>query len=115
MAKEATYASLVRVQALAPSQNESKASDESASEASSEIVRKLTSYAAEEEAGFDRQRNRDDYNNHKALGLLKVSYSSLGTPGAWVWYYVALLFACLLGGKFAATVTSYDASLLTTV
>ncbi|KAK4184955.1 Leptomycin B resistance protein pmd1 [Podospora australis] len=105
IAQDGAYARLVRVQDLAVQGTDSSISDSDAEERDAadddakkqpvELTKTMARYPTADQARLDAQKNRDDFENHKGLGLLTViSRIVKESPELHRWYLV-LFAACI--------------------
>lgn len=100
--QDGTYARLVRIQNLAVSETSSITGvdeDEAAAEGKPvELTTTLTRYASSVQGRMEAQKDRDNYDNHKQLGIVaSVVRLFLLTPELrWVYFWV--IVSCLAGG-----------------
>ncbi|KAK4233960.1 Leptomycin B resistance protein pmd1 [Achaetomium macrosporum] len=103
IAQNGTYARLVRIQDLAvaarsgsESSSEQGDDDDAAGEGHAvELTKTMTRYPTEDRVRLEAQRERDNYDNHKHLGLLGV----IGRLFTWTpelrWWYFAVVASCV--------------------
>ncbi|MBE3042207.1 ATP-binding cassette domain-containing protein, partial [Candidatus Bathyarchaeota archaeon] len=103
IARDGTYARLVRIQDLAVLEASSTNGDEEDEAAGGdgepvELTKTLTRYASSVEGRMESQRERDSYDHHKQLGILATILRLFtGTPELG-WAYFFVFASCLAGG-----------------
>lgn len=105
IAQDGTYARLVRIQDLAVSAGNSESEGEQEAAAGDEeghpveLTKTMTRYPTADQARLDAQRERDSFDKHKQLGLVRVVLRLVQySPELRKWYLVVLI-ACIGGGK----------------
>lgn len=101
------YARLVKIQDLTTSQSEdSTGVDSDAEDASPELIReksKLSRLPTKEESGdIEALPVRDDYQQHKQVGLTSAGAHVIKDTMIIKWWYFLMIVGCLAAGKFPA-------------
>lgn len=105
IAQDGTYARLVRIQDLAVGAARSSSDTEEEDPAGDEhghpveLTKTMTRYATEDQARLEAQRDRDNFDNHKHLGLIAVVIRLIKLSPELKWWYLAEAVACVGGGK----------------
>jgi len=108
IARDGTYARLVRIQDLSvkssggESTSDSDQDEEGTGDGGAqtvEMTKTLTRYATEDRAHMEVQRDRDDFKNYKPLGLLAVIARLVRETPELAWWYLVVLVSCVVGGK----------------
>ncbi|KAK3296564.1 P-loop containing nucleoside triphosphate hydrolase protein [Chaetomium fimeti] len=106
IAHDGTYARLVRIQDLAVGSTgassdaeEDTAGDEGGHPA--ELTKTMTRYATEDQARLEAQKNRDNFDDHKHLGLIAVILRLIKySPELRMWYLSVLASCVAAAGVF---------------
>lgn len=105
IAQDGTYARLVRIQDLSvrsakpdsDAEKEDASGDEDGHPA--ELTKTMTRYATEDQARLEAQMERDNFDNHKKLGLLAVIWRLvLSSPELRQWF-LGVLLSCMGAGE----------------
>jgi ATP-binding cassette subfamily B (MDR/TAP) protein 1 len=109
VARNGVYAGLVRIQDLAvaarrggegaDSDQEETASQQDQDRGNAELANTVTRYPTADQARMEAQRERDNYDHHKQLGLLQVIRRLVLWSLELKWWYLAVLVACIGGGE----------------
>ncbi|GAB1321098.1 Leptomycin B resistance protein pmd1 [Madurella fahalii] len=101
IAQNGTYAGLVRIQNLAVTAHDS--GSDSAHETETEmdaqghagqLTNTVTRYPTTDRARLEAQRERDNYDNHKKLGLFAIILRLVSFTPELRWWYFAVVVAC---------------------
>lgn len=105
IAQGGTYARLVRIQDLAVGAAGSSSDieeDDAAGDKEShpiELTKTMTRYATEDQARLEAQKDRDNYDNHKHVGLVGVVVRLIKLTPELKWWYLAEAAACVGAGE----------------
>lgn len=108
IARDGTYARLVKIQDLAvasagpssDSEHGDAASDEEGHRV--ELTKTMTRYATEDQARMEIQKERDNFDNHKPMGLIRVVIRLARYTPELTWWYLAVLASCIGSGEYSA-------------
>jgi ATP-binding cassette subfamily B (MDR/TAP) protein 1 len=104
IAQDGKYARLVRIQDLsvgaADSSSDVEQEDAAADERHpAELTKTMTRYATEDLARMEAQRDRDNFDNHKHLGLIAVIIRLIKDNPDLKWWYLAVVASCFGAGE----------------
>lgn len=107
IAQGGTYANLVRIQDLAvagrgsgsDSDHEDTAMHADVQGHTAELTNTMTRYPTADRARMEAQRDRDNFDHHKQLGLLAVIHRLVVYTPELRWWYLAVVVACFGGGE----------------
>lgn len=100
LARGGAYARLVKVQDLgkAVDQEEEEAEDESAQSHSLVMEKTVTKFPSHDVRRLEEQKERDNYDLHKPISMLRVVYRLVVEQKTLAVPYAVVLSACILGG-----------------
>ncbi|KAL1836186.1 hypothetical protein VTJ49DRAFT_5467 [Mycothermus thermophilus] len=99
IAQDGTYARLVRIQDLSVSGPGSSGSDQENGDEEGhtvEITKSMTRYATQDQARLEAQKDRDDFEKHKPVGLLKVIVRLAKLTSEIKWWYLTVALSCVV-------------------
>ena len=100
--QDGTYARLVRIQQLAVSETSSTAGEEEDEAGPGgepvELTKTLTRYASSVQGRMETQKERDNFDHHKQLGILATLTRIFKSTPELGWAYFFVFASCLAGG-----------------
>jgi ATP-binding cassette subfamily B (MDR/TAP) protein 1 len=103
IAQDGAYAKLVKIQSLAVSEptSDSDGDEAKADEIGdpADLTKSMTRYATNDRERLEIQKNRDSFENHKALGLMACVFRLMKETPELKWTYVMVVIGCAGAGK----------------
>lgn len=111
IAEGGTYATLVKIQNLAVSEPVHGSDSEDVAEEDAEgdpadLTRSITRYATGDRIRLEKQKERDNYDNHKHLGFISAILRLLVDTPELKWTYIMVLLGCVGAGKLPSLVVT---------
>lgn len=109
IARDGAYARLVSIQNLAVSEKESSADEEEdahtgdGKDADQDFTKPLTRYATSVQGRLESQKDRDNYEMHKQLGIVPVIFRLFKATSELGWPYFFVFGSIILGGEKSPT------------
>lgn len=104
IAQDGAYAKLVKIQSLTVTEASSDADSEEAKADEigdpADLTRSMTRYATNDRVRLEAQKNRDDFESHKHLGLIACVFRLMKETPELKWTYFMVVVGCCGAGKY---------------